>query len=120
MSRTRKSINFDLDTKLLQKFYPKDNWRYAYKEIQSFLEDKDFEHRQGSGYVSSKPVLMSEMQDLVEQLVTKFDWLTLCVKEFDVTSVGKQFSFIDVMESTYDRIFIENDLEEELTEEMEL
>ena len=32
---TRKRISFDLDTKALQTYYPKANWRNAYEDIKN-------------------------------------------------------------------------------------
>ena len=55
----KKGINFDLDTVALKEHYPKDNWNNAYYELRSFFEAHGFEHIQGSGYHSVKP--MSEM-----------------------------------------------------------
>lgn len=47
-----KAINFDLDIKALQQYYPSSNWRKAYEDINKFFLSNGFEHRQGSGYIS--------------------------------------------------------------------
>ncbi|MDH6367382.1 MULTISPECIES: VapD family protein [unclassified Breznakia] len=97
MPQTKKTVNFDLDTNLLQKYYPKDNWRQSYQDLRSFLEKNGFEHRQGSGYISSRPISISKITLLVKEITVEFDWFAYCVKKFDVASVGKEFSFIDVI-----------------------
>jgi virulence-associated protein VapD len=53
----KQSIHFDLDTKELERYYPKDAWRNAYKDIRNFMRDNGFEHEQGSGYRSQHPML---------------------------------------------------------------
>lgn len=47
----RKALNFDLDTKKYEEFTHRPA-PTAYAEIWRFLKKNDFEHRQGSGYVS--------------------------------------------------------------------
>lgn len=48
------AINFDLDTKKLETLYSSKNWRQAYDDIRDFLKKNNFEHRQGSGYISKE------------------------------------------------------------------
>ena len=47
----RKALNFDLDTKKYEENTGKHS-PTAYVEIKRFLEKNNFEHRQGSGYIS--------------------------------------------------------------------
>ena len=42
MSRIRRAINFDLDTKALKEFYPGKDYRAAYGEIKNFMENNGF------------------------------------------------------------------------------
>lgn len=51
-----RAIYFDLDTNALEFYYQKDNWNNAYKDIQRFLEKKNFKHEQGSVYHSVIPM----------------------------------------------------------------
>lgn len=44
--KIRKAISFDLDTQKLKDFYPGNNYRDAYTDIQKFLFLNEFEHRQ--------------------------------------------------------------------------
>ena len=62
MIKSLKAINFDLDSKALQKIYQSDNpfiYLKAYKQINKFFTDNGFVHRQWSGYIS-KGKLRSE------------------------------------------------------------
>lgn len=92
-----KAINFDLDTKALQKHYPSSNWRKAYDDIKVFLFENGFEHRQGSGYVSKNKLHNTELSLKIEALSIAMPWLSKCVKQFDVTNVGKQYSMLETI-----------------------
>lgn len=127
---TKKALNFDLDTKMLKKVYSETSYTNAYYEIRSFLEKNGFEHRQGSGYVSIKPMTINRVSVITEKLNDTFLWLSDCVKEFDVTSVGKSHSLLDkftkdndiekeepISEQTSE---IEKDIEDDFDYEMEM
>lgn len=92
---TKKALNFDLDTTMLKQVYNKNSYTNAYYEIRSFLEKNGFEHRQGSGYVSQKPMTTNRVSIIVRKMNQEFTWLADCVREFDVTSVGKSHSLLD-------------------------
>lgn len=86
----RKALNFDLDTKALKKYYGKKNYRQAYTDIKSFMENEGFKHRQWSGYVSRDKIAVTDMNMLIKKMKITFPWLKKCVKRFDVTDIGKQ------------------------------
>lgn len=88
MKGTRKEIAFDLDTKKLQKFYPKKDWRYAYREIRSFMRKNNFIWRQGSVYVSEGLWKNPEIAELLNNLANKQPWLNLCMRDCTVTNIG--------------------------------
>lgn len=88
--KTRKAFNFDLDTKKLKEFYPNKHWRMAYKDIKVFLKNENFEHRQGSGYVSKDKLYSYQVVAVVKRLNKACPWLKKCVKHFDVTDIGRQ------------------------------
>ncbi len=87
---SRKAINFDFDTKKLKQYYPKSNYRQAYKDIKKVLLSNGFKHRQFSGYVSEKPLSDTYMIKLVKALGSKYSWFSKCVRRFDVTNIGKE------------------------------
>lgn len=97
---TKKALNFDLDTKMLKQVYSETSYTNAYYEIRSFLEKNGFEHRQGSGYVSQNPITLPKVHALVVKMNKQLTWLGDCVKEFDVTSVGKSHSLLNKFEKT--------------------
>lgn len=67
----RKALNFDLDTKKYEEITGK-SAPTAYYQIQKFLENRGFEHRQGSGYVSSKSLNDAEITSLTRQMEKHF------------------------------------------------
>lgn len=87
----RKAINFDLDTKALQKHYPKPKqWRKAYNDIEKFMKKEGFVHRQGSGYISERKLSMERIASISIKIKQAYPWLSICVNRFDVTDIGEQ------------------------------
>ena len=98
MAKSHKAINFDLDTKLLEQEHPKKDATVAYKEIGKFLKKHGFEHRQGSGYISKKPMFDTDVKRLVLQMQKQHPWIEKCAQKIDVTSIGEIF---DLMPTIY-------------------
>lgn len=96
MGINRKAINFDLSTKSLEKYF-KDT-REPYCLIKEFMLENGFEHRQYSGYTSKEPVDERQITRIVNKLTKKFIWLGECVKEFDVTEIGEQYSLKETIQ----------------------
>lgn len=92
---SRKMINFDLDTKLLEEKYPKKDYRQAYEDIKKFMLANGFEHRQGSGYLSLKSMSKYDVAIFISDISEKFDWLANSAKKFDITNVGKTYDLLD-------------------------
>lgn len=92
--KSRMALNFDLNLHLLKKHYPSKRYTKAYKDIERFLNDYDFIHRQQSGYVSRLPMSMVNLLSVVKRLSKEFYWLTLCAQVFDVTVVVEEFSLL--------------------------
>lgn len=67
--KIRRAINFDLDTRNLNKYYTGKNIRNAYRDIEKFLIAHGFSHRQWSGYVSNDK--LTDMQ--IIKTVTKMN-----------------------------------------------
>lgn len=102
----KKAINFDIDTKKYEE-YSKKKAPTAYLEIKRFLQKNGFEHRQGSGYISKSDLKDSDITTLIVNMSLTFEWLKYCIKEIDVTNIGKQHSLLDTIISIDDT----NDLE---------
>lgn len=94
---TRKALNFDLDTKALERFYPGESYHKAYYDIRQYLENSGFQHRQGSGYVSKDPISVYKVSLLINDMSEKFPWLNRCTKVVDATSIGKTFSMMSYL-----------------------
>lgn len=92
-----KAINFDLDTKALQQYYPSSNWRKAYDDIKEFLLANGFKHRQGSGYYSVQKIYKFELAAIIRDLSIQFKWLKQCTKQFDITNIGAQYSALKLI-----------------------
>lgn len=106
----RKAINFDIDTKKYEKFTGKPA-PTAYAEIRRFLKKYDFEHRQGSGYVSKNDMKTSDIGILATNMALTFDWLKYCIKQIDVTNIGRQHSLVSTIGNAKNEPFNVNDIE---------
>ncbi|EAK1117656.1 MULTISPECIES: virulence-associated protein VapD [Campylobacter] len=96
MGINRKAINFDLSIKSLEKYF-KDT-REPYSLIKNFMLENGFEHRQYSGYTSKEPINERRVIRIVNKLTKKFTWLGECVKEFDITEIGEQYSLKETIQ----------------------
>lgn len=86
-----KQITFDLDTKQLEKYYPKKAWNKAYDKISDYMKKCDFRWVQGTVYVSEKPISSREITYILQDLVHKYPRLNLCMRDCRETEVGKEF-----------------------------
>ena len=89
-----KCINFDLDTKQLLKIFP-NGTREPYTLIKKFFEDRGFEHRQYSGYISKEPLSKYQIHGVIEELAKTFTWLRTCMQEFDISNAPDKISVKD-------------------------
>lgn len=92
----KKALNFDIDTKKYKEFTKK-TAPTAYAEIKRFLKRNDFEHRQGSGYISKDSLNDGKIFAIIQNMSVELEWLRSCVKQIDVTNIGKQHSLIDAI-----------------------
>lgn len=92
MARGRKQIAFDLDTNAMRQVYPTDSWRNGYDDIKKFMQMAGFEWRQGSVYISARPMAKKEVDALMGTLSRLYPWLNGCMRDCTVTNIGKEFS----------------------------
>ena len=92
----KKALNFDLDTKKYEEITGKPA-PTAYGEIRDFLKKNDFEHRQGSGYISKNSLSDVKIFAIIQNMSIELGWLRSCVRQIDVTNIGKQHSLIDAV-----------------------
>lgn len=88
MSKRYRAINFDIDTKAMQKEIGSKT--KGYRMLKSSMKILGFEHRQGSGYVSKNGLDTQEIYNVIDKLVKIQPWLTKCINKFDTTIVSKQ------------------------------
>ena len=62
-----------------------------------FFRDRDFSHRQGSGYVSNKKLISADIIDLISDLKDEYAWASTCVKKIDVTNIGTQYDLTSLL-----------------------
>ncbi|TLD80753.1 vapd [Helicobacter sp. MIT 11-5569] len=101
MSLTRKAINFDLYTDELKKSFL--DTREPYNQIKRFMLENGFEHRQYSGYVSKEPMSDRRILKMVRKLSKELAWISECVKEFDVTEIGEQYSLKETIQNMHSK-----------------
>ena len=96
-----KFFNFDLDSKeLLKKF---NNTASAYNAMKKFFIERDFEHRQYSGYLSNQLLDKYDIADIAKELGQNFKWLKGCIQKADVLNVVSKDE-TNIKEQIYDAI----------------
>lgn len=93
----RKAINFDIDTKKYEQYTGKPS-PTAYAEVKDFLKKNGFEHRQGSGYISKESLDEKRVVAIILNMTYKLKWLKHCIRQMDVTNIGKQHSLLDTIQ----------------------
>lgn len=95
-SALRKGINFDLSTEALQNYYPKADWYNAYYDVRSYFLKKCFEHIQGSGYHSEKPMSEAKAMAVIYQMTKELPWLNCCVSICTISDVPELYDISHV------------------------
>ena len=111
-----KAFNFDLDTSKLKQHFK--NYTDAYKILETQMKKYDFEHRQGSGYVSKKKLSSMSSIAIIKRLSKDNPWLAHCVKKFDVTDIGKTFDLTYILRETSDKTDAFDKLPESITNKL--
>lgn len=113
MPTTKKAIYFDLDYNALKYFYSNTSPNNAYAEIEKYMLDNGFEHRQRSGYVSLKAMRLNEITDFVKQMSREFPWLHKCYKKFDVANIGVVHNLDIYLDEPYYEIDVDLEISNE-------
>lgn len=100
----KKALNFDLNTKKYE-YYTHKKAPTAYIQIKKFLIRNGFEHRQGSGYISKDSLNDGKIFAIIQNMSIELKWMKICVRQIDVTNIGKQHSLIDVVKRAPDCTF---------------
>ena len=77
-----------------KKYYPSKSYKNAWKDIKKFLLCSNFIHRQYSGYVSKTGISMADVGNILDEMSIKYHWFKKAVRQFDVTIVSDEYSFI--------------------------
>lgn len=93
----RLQIAFDIDTKVCRKILGK-NYNKVYKDIRVFMENKGFEHRQGSVYHSIEPMMRAKATETIDSLIEEMPYLTKCIRDITQTRIGDDVSLNDLFE----------------------
>ena len=92
MTKTRKQIAFDLDTKALEIYYPSESWNNAYEMIKFHMLKNNFAWLQGCVYVSTRSMTSTEVTNILDELVIKNPWLDLCMRDCREANISKEHS----------------------------
>ena len=113
-SSSRKALNFDLDTKLIESNLSdmgieKPDYHKAYYELRKYLEDNGFEHTQESAYTSVKGMTLASIKDLAENITDEIPYLKGTIKSMHTTSVHKTYDITEMMQNEHEiKIIDEN------------
>lgn len=95
--KRQRAINFDLNGDALKEYYSESNPNGAYKDIERFMKNNGFIHRQWSGYCSKKPMTNFDLLVLFAQMYEKMPWLNNCVERMDATTIDSVFDIKEMM-----------------------
>lgn len=84
-----RAINFDLDTN--QMMFALGSKTAGYDKLKKSFKKVGFIHRQGSGYVSKKPLTNAQLMKAVKNVSKENAWLATCLNVIDVTKVEKVY-----------------------------
>lgn len=115
-SGSRKQITFDLHQESLKRYYPhpepvrnEQYYKRAYHDIQQFMHMNGFERRQHSVYVSINKVTTLDIVGLMERLAEALPWLSQCVREVDMSTVGTRHSLKRTLQAASGALAIDLD-----------
>lgn len=88
----RKQIAFDIDTNVAKEILGEKKYTDIYAHIRRFMEKKDWQHIEGSVYMSSKPMDNADIFFLIKDMKKQYPYLDKCVKEMHQTDISKVHS----------------------------
>jgi len=97
--KSRKLLAFDLKQDDLKKHYPKPKsklktiinpqyYKKAYRDIKQFLEKENWEHTQGSGYISKHDMSNADVYDLINKMVYSMPWVGYCINKGNIGNIA--------------------------------
>ena len=95
--RQRYAVNFDLSIAALRTHYSESCPKNAYLDIERYMKENGFSHRQWSGYISDKEMTMAEMIDFTINIHNEFPWLYDCEEKMDATVISDVYDLKELM-----------------------
>ena len=92
------AIMFDLDVQILQDLYPSHSWNDAHTDIRSFLEENDFEHKQGSVYFGGNTIDVVRCVIVAQTMSRKFPWFAPSVKDMRMLRIEENNDLMQAVE----------------------
>ena len=86
----RKMFVFDLSVNDLKKEFGESNYTKGYNEMYKFFcKAREFEHIQGSAYISDSDMQIYEVYDLIKELKKNCPWTSTCLRRIDIADIKK-------------------------------
>lgn len=93
----RKQLIFDIDTKVAEQILG-DGYRTLYSDIRIFLDKEQFEHIEGSAYMSKNPMTNLELSNILKYLKVQYPYLEKCVREIHQADISNVHSLSHIFE----------------------
>ncbi len=92
MSKNQMEIIMQIDEDILKRYYPTETYTDAYDDIEGFMKENGFVklNYTKSVYLSSEPVGISKVEDVISRIVKTYPWLNKCVyncEAFEVSNI---------------------------------
>lgn len=104
-TKSVKAINFDIKQELLDRYYEKSN-SMAYYDINKFLKDRGFEHRQGSGYISKDAMTVNDVLSIIYDMNEELPWTLICIEKIDITEKYTEIQDENYINNRLDSILV--------------
>lgn len=97
MIKAFRAINFDLD--INQMAVVLGSKTAGYNKLKKSFKKVGFIHRQGSGYVSQKPITRFNTTQAIKIVARQNPWLLSCVNKMDVTVIDDYFDVVPIVKA---------------------
>lgn len=92
-----RAVNFDLDINQMALVFGSKT--VGYEKLKKSFKKIGFIHRQGSGYVSKKPLTNAQLMKAIKVVSKENTWLATCLNIMDVTKVEKVYELTAVVKT---------------------
>lgn len=95
MIKAIRAVNFDLDTNQMALLLGSKT--VGYSKLKKSFKKVGFIHRQGSGYLSKKPISKFKAIQAIKIVARQNPWLLSCLNKMDVTVVDEFFDVVPLV-----------------------